>query len=292
MIQKIATSSVFMLSMFFTTRSYSNTTTEVDKEANTNESVHRSNDQLNSNLSIIQLGLGLAQFQDKATSPLIYSGLHINTGLGRSWMLKNANELNAMLNVGFSLIATNPPLQIISTVNNAYAVNGQVSLGYLHTLIGNSQSKFIVKAGAKADSWLDFRINTNHMNNTLGYDIIANLMASGKAVYTYQRKNKQKAIFATMHIGVINLNNRPGYNYSTTVPLISDEHTKDEQLNRKWKMNGTRLQTEIGIVSNKFKGYSQAYSYVFEGIKAPGRFEPFGFATHHIKYTLYLKRNK
>lgn len=241
-------------------------------------------------------GLGAASFQDKATSPLIYTGVQVKLGLGESYFSARHHEVywNLMLNYGF--LFNNPKHTTLTSENISHLILGDAHVGFFRNIPNLSQGNWQVKVGGRIEGFGDFRINTSHFNNALGYDIVFTAAASGKASYNWTLNTKKKqysnVLFASAHIGVLNLNNRPGYNYLNNFPITSDEHMKDSQIKRSWSFNGFKLNTEIGIQFASNAGYNKQISYVFEGLSAPGKYERMGYASHALKYTINLNKYK
>lgn len=166
-------------------------------------------------------------------------------------------------------------------------------LGALKTF--DLQNNLKLSLGAKLDIWSNLRLNSSHSNNQLGFDIVGTGFFTGKLQHNWESKWKKisgRSAFLMLNIGVLNLNNRPGYNYNTNIPVISSVNSDDPSIKRKLRANGFRFQGEIGIKSLKIFGYATQYSYMYEGILTKGKNEPFGLVAHHFKYTIFLNRIK
>lgn len=248
--------------------------------------------------SSVHSGLGIVRYQDRATSPLVYSGLYLNMGLGQHFIRPN-RETSVQLSLGGGAAISNATAQALNNVNSSYLLNGQFGLGYLHKLPFYMGEAWKTMLGARLDGFGDLRINRSHNNNALGYDVIANFMLSGKIQYDWHRVTKKRArnkthqFYMQVNAGLLNFNYRPGYNYKNSTVTTGDdygEQTKDPVASYKLKMNGYRYQVEVGVVNSVFFGYNTKIAFEWDGMYAPGRFEPFGLTIHQLKYTLYLNK--
>lgn len=244
---------------------------------------------------------GLIQYQDLATSPLVYSGFHVDFGFGK--LYRNAKrDFEMQYGIGGGLLASNAPEQVLSASSAAYQINAKMDFAYMFSLLFNDSEKWRVNVGPKMDFMLQYRINPSLQNAAIGIDGFMNLMVATKVEYHWNTVSKKKAIerskmvYARFNAGLLNFNVRPGYNYLSSKPVIGDlqvdDYQKDERSTAALTMNGYRYQAEVGMSISRKNSRSNQVAYVFDGIYAPGRFEPLGTMFHQIKYTLNLQKIK
>lgn len=250
------------------------------------------------NQTALEVGLGYFRMQDRATSPLIYNGPGISVGGGQHFITARS-ETRVHILAGAATQVSDAPEMRLNTAHNAYFLIGQLSAQHLRVIPAFKNNRWQLWTGAKAAVLGDLRINNSLMNHALGFELFGNLFGSAKVQYNLPRPSRKERypllwqFFAQTHIGILNFNYRPGYNYLSSKATIGTQSSKapsDPATSYALSLNGFRAQFEIGVIRSKFAGFQGQLSYAWDGLYAPGRYEAFGLVTHTIKYTLLLNK--
>lgn len=245
-------------------------------------------------------------FRDFATSPLFYSGIKAGL-LHYSRIIEtpvNAHEWHVQLRAGTAVSLGT------SSENTTSTMGGHLgfSYRYLHKLQTIDHRVARVQLGATLLSTQNFRFNPSLQNNNPGVENISNLMLSAKLIREVSRKSPKTVHFyffkktfqpvrRELHlvgdVGLLNLNYRPGYAY-----IYEDEiNGTDTDLlaylfsDHRWSLNGWRLRTETGWTRYLNNGNAIRYTYQWDALHAPGRFEAYQQASHSFGLT-YLFRSR
>ncbi|MEX2595647.1 MAG: hypothetical protein WEC59_01865, partial [Salibacteraceae bacterium] len=104
---------------------------------------------------------------------------------------------------------------------------------------------------------------------------------------------KREMVFQ-IDLGVLNLNHRPGYAYVYNAEIYGSEHNGLLWLLEpyEWSLNGWRLSTIITFSKIWQSGNGSSWSYLWDVMTVPGKHEPLNIATHKIRYSLIINKQK
>lgn len=254
-------------------------------------------------------GVNIPLYRDFATSPLFYKGIGLQ--LQTAW-LKRSDLLERSFEIGLSystLSAQIPKSNFIQPSAGSNLI--QLNLRYvrLWKLNSFSNAKNNIKLGGIVHVTQNVRINQYLQNNMLGFENISNIMVSGQITRDISRKEARKFnlwlfkptlkavkrdLRFQFNAGILNFNYRPGYAYSYVGELAGTETNSFYELlsNYKWSLNGWRLNTQMEYITYLPNGNARSWSYVWDAVNAPGKYEIFQMASHQIRYTYYFQTKK
>lgn len=249
----------------------------------------------------IEIGVapGLSLFRDKATSPLFYRGSTL-TLVGAWHYSKNSTEKLASISYTFG----NHNNKYNNTNNSAKFYNLEFNFSHLYQLNSFSSNRYKTKIGAGVVSTINIRENKALMNNSLGVENISNLLFSTKItrnIFTLKQKQSKgsptmKKISAPinelsllLNLGVVNFNYRPGYAYNY-MPSIGGSNIRS-MTDHHLSLNGLRLSTGIEYSKSLSNKNILRLSYLFDAYSAPGKYEPFNYAKHSLKFSILFNCN-
>lgn len=254
-------------------------------------------------------GTGNSIYRDFATSPLFYRGPLISLQMAwRSERMNSKREWWLMTN--FSPTAAQLPENLTyETKASAMFSSSSFAYSYLHHLPKLKRGKFSFAAGGMWINSFNFRVNQSLGNSAVGLEFFSNIMASGAVQFDAShaksgRRYILKYLYYTRHprnqhfsfqfnAGLLNWNYRPGYAYKELPELDGSKSNPLTQLlsGFDWKLNGFRFGSELGFTRFKQNGNAVKWSYCWDILHAPGRFEPFQMAMHRIQLSLMFNRN-
>ena len=244
-------------------------------------------------------------YRDFATSPLFYNGIGLN--LNASW-LKRSDKRERIFESEFGISAQSARVP----KSNFIQPGGLAGFGYLSffyqelwKLEALSNAKNNTKVGGAFITTQNVRVNTALQNNAVGVENLTNLMASAQWTRDVSRtKTKQLNLWLfkptlqpvkrdlrfLLNVGVLNFNYRPGYAYSYDSEMDGMETNPVSWIfsNYKWSLNGFRLKTQMEYIKYLPNGNARSWSYVWEAVHAPGKFEAFQMASHRLQYTIHF----
>ena len=254
-------------------------------------------------------GSGNVVFRDFATSPLFYRGPLLSVQM--AWSKYKLNSKRA-----WTLLTNFAPTSVQLAEDQTYETksggifsSSSFSYAYLHKLPKLTRGKFSFAAGGMWLNTFNFRSNLSLGNNAAGVEFFGNIMASAEVQfdasheksgrryilkYLYYTRHPRKQQFSfQFNAGLLNWNYRPGYAYKE-LPELDGSKTNPLELvlsGFDWKLNGYRFGTELGFSRFKQSGNAVKWSYCWDILHAPGRFEPFQMAMHRIQLSLLFNRN-
>lgn len=232
--------------------------------------------------SYIELGItpGISTFRDNATSPLFYTG-EVLTLSGSFHTLNKKNELVITANYTNGKHKN----QFNNTSNSSYFHSIEASLALLYPVWQNIGKKLILHTGGTLVNTFNIRDNKALMNNSFGAENITNILLSGKISKSLlTSKGNRGAFFIKTDLGIINVNFRPGYayNYMPEIDRPSINTLSDYSLS----INGMRFIAATGFMGHLSNGNIISVSYIFDAYTAPGKYEPFDYARHSVKFAI------
>jgi hypothetical protein len=255
-----------------------------------------------------QIGIGFINpiYRDFATSPLFYRGTGANikyAGLKRSIMRERLFEIA----FGYALVnAKIPKSKFFQPIASGSLMQLNIRYQQLWRLQKISSQKNNIKIGGTVQVTQNLRKNPYLSNNSTAFDNISNIMLTGQIKRDVSRKEKRKLnlwIFKPtlkavkrdlkfqFNAGILNFNYRPSYAY-IYLDEINGSKTKPIGWSirpYRWSLNGWRFNTEIEYIKYLPNGNSRSWSYVWDALNAPGKFEKFQMASHQIRFTYYFK---
>jgi hypothetical protein len=253
------------------------------------------------------VGMGLMTFRDFATSPLYFTGLGFQFGLG--WERigeKRTFLLETQMHLG-SVLAEVPESEYFQPFGGGFMSTFQIYSHYHFQLQRYRKDWISYWVGPSLALNNNIRVVPNFQNNAFGGEGFINLMASGKVLLDISRKSdfvidlgfvefnfrqKVKSLSFQTDIGLLNMNRRPGYAYYFDSELDGTSTSPVEYLfgNYDWRVNGWRLMTRLDYAWYLPNGNGHKFSYHWNAIHAPGGYETFQMASHLLGYTLIFKR--
>jgi hypothetical protein len=187
--------------------------------------------------------------------------------------------------------------------------SSSIGYNYMRPLSQLTRGKFSFAAGGMWLNTFNFRLNQALGNNAVGIEFFSNIMASGSVKYDashdksgrryilkylyYTRKPRNQHFSLQFNAGLLNWNYRPGYAYKE-LPELDGSKTNPLTLvlsGFDWKLNGYRFGSELSFTRFKQNGNAVKWSYCWDVLHAPGRFEPFQMAMHRFQLSLLFNRN-
>lgn len=233
--------------------------------------------------AFIEFGVvpGLSSFRDKATSPLFYNGNTLSF-LGAWHFTNNSQEKLGSLSYTFGKHSN----KYNNTNNSAKFYSFEVYYSQLYQLNKLSSNKWKTKIGAGIISTLNIRENKALMNNSLGIENISNIVFTTKASWDISHLNPKSIkrwVAVLLNVGIVNLNYRPGYAYNY-MPSIGGPYIRymtDHHLS----LNGFRFNSVLEYSRSFANKNILKLSYIFDAYNAPGKYEPFNYARHSLKFS-------
>ncbi len=277
--------------------------------AQTPDSTYSDIDQWVKNKYLLR-GTGIVNinYRDMATSPLTYRGLGFSTFSG-SIDQTGQKEFCFLTDLSIGATLTFSPLSDYFPSPSSSVYFGLTLYSHLlYNIPQLSTNIFNTKMGGALVSTTNMRQNSQLQNNSAGFESLLNLMFSGKTTADVSRRKTivrdfiffertykpvKREVSFMMNIGLLNLNYRPGYAYISETRLDGSEtNLLNYFLNsHSWRINGWRLQSELGYTVYRPSGNARRWSYVWDAANVPGGFEKFQMATHSIKFTYLINKN-
>ncbi len=241
-----------------------------------------------------------ATYRDFATSPLFYSGMGGQLGLGHLW-LNDRCEYTFELETSLAqTLAQAPRSSYFQTFNSALFFNFSSYGHYLRNLPKSNDSRFSFLVGGSVRSDANVRFNERLGNASGGLEALANVAAAGKVMYdasrrqaktlnlkfkTFELKPVKRQLDFRLNAGMLNFNYRPGYSYVHDSELDGDNSSGLGWLlsEHRWKLNGWRLSTALGFTRYRSNGHAVRVEYRWDAVHAPGRYESFQMAAHNLR---------
>ena len=253
------------------------------------------------------IGFSSVRYRDFATSPLFYRGPGLNFNIGWKWQEEKWEQiLGPELTIAWSSAAA-PSSQYFQTSTTAIFSSLSLYYHYLRKIDKLCWGKQETKLGGALLLTGNLRYNSDLGNNSLGIELITNLMFSAKISRDLSRRAEkdfhlwfikrtlkpvERHVSFQMNIGLLNMNYRPGYAYVYDAEINGSNTSlfKYNFADYAWKINGWRLGTMIEFHKFRKSGNARKWAYVWEAAHVPGRFEPFQMASHRIQLTLMINR--
>jgi hypothetical protein len=258
---------------------------------------------------VTSYGSGNAGFRDFATSPLFYRGSMMS--LQMAWHKKRLQSMREWsLETSFSATSAQlPEEQTYEPISSAVFSSSSLSYTYMQHLPKLDKGKFTFAAGGIWLNTFNFRMNQSLGNNAVGLEFFSNIMAAGSVHYDashaksgrryylknlyYTRHPRNQRLSFQFNAGLLNWNYRPGYAYKE-LPELDGSKTNPFALvlsGFDWKLNGYRFGSEFSFTRFKQNGNAVKWSYSWDILHAPGRFDSFQMAMHRIRFSLLFNRN-
>ncbi len=255
-------------------------------------------------------GVALVTYRDFATSPLFYSGLGARLALGHQWERPNGEYTVQMAVLGGVANAQVPQSRYFQPSTTGFIVNFNLYSHYLRKVPVELPERLTLRAGGAFVSDFNARFNPQLGNATAGIEAMANLMGVAKLVFDASRRQavtrglkrysfKQKKpvkrqVDFRLNVGMVNLNYRPGYSFVHDSELDGESPPGLAWLlsEHRWKVNGWRLGTELGLTRFRANGHPIRLSYHWDAMHAPGRFEHFQMAVHALRITFMFNTTR
>lgn len=248
-------------------------------------------------------------FRDEASSPLFYRGPGLAIGLGDQWFnLQHWTEIRSTFYFNLSSAAV-PSSLYMQPNSGAFYMTGRLQGIHLRHLKALSRGPNQFSAGAHLVSDFNIRVNNSLGNATAGLEAFVNLMISGKYTRDISRPRerimrlgfvrirlpeRERQVDFRFDVGAVNLNYRPGYAYVIDAELDGESQPGLGYVlsGHAWKLNGWRMGSELGFTRMKTSSYGIRMAYLWEMLYAPGRYEAFASAGHHLRVTFLFNTTK
>ena len=243
------------------------------------------------------LGVNAVSYRDFATSPLIYNaplGININAGIEK---LKSKHEQNVTLNYTFGLFKSKTNGERSSSIGHFLTLNSS-DLFKLNVL----QEKWDISLGYLISGVSSFRINDNLGNNSFGYELFFNAMASGKITRDLSRDiiKEKKILFMKFKMrpktrnisfrfdpGIINSSVRNDFSYIGQSAILNDSKAFD---NYKFRIfSGLRFRTSLDFTRYLKNGNGIRWSYTWDALKTGRDIDDFELGSHLFSFSLLFK---
>jgi len=254
------------------------------------------------------VGLIYYNYRDFATSPLFYSGVGSNVSF--AWLRQREKaEVFVDINCNFGTSSADAPISdYFQTTTESFFVSNNLNFQYLYNLKPFSNIKNDFKIGGVFLTTTNYRLNSSLMNNGVGFENLSNIMLACKYTRDLSRtetkvknllffkrplKKVTRNISFQLNLGLANSNYRPGYAYSYIAEIDGSQTDEFSSIldNYELSFNGWRLGCQIDFTKFRQSGNGHKWSYIWDVVSAPGKFEPYQMATHRIQYTLIINRN-
>lgn len=255
-------------------------------------------------------GLNSPTYRDFATSPLFYNGYGVY--LQTSWV-KESTRKERSLDIGLGFSGMSARIQKSDFLQpNTNAIFSQLTIRYQQLWQSDrfSNKRNNIKIGGVIQTSQNLRLNLEFDNSALGFENISNIMASGQItrdisraesrqinlwIYKPTLKPVKRELRLQFNFGIMNFNYRPGYTNVYVDEFNGLETNPIGYLlsNYKWSFfNGWRANSELKLITYLKNGNARSWSYAWDAISAPGRYEKFQMASHQIRYTYYFSTKK
>jgi hypothetical protein len=268
-----------------------------------------SNPQENDYYSVLGVTFNRKTFRDFATSPLFYNG--VGSDFQAGW-LRRSKASERMFDIGLGVntfFARVPTSDFLQSGSTAFMLQLNSTYSQLFEIGKISTDKNNIKVGGLIHLTQNIRSNFGLFNNGLGLENSINIMASGQLIRDISRVNPREVnlllfkptlkpvkrdLRFQLNAGLLNLNNRPGYAYSSQSEIIGLETHPITWLlsNYQTSLNGWRYTSEIELIKYLPNGNARSWSYVWDAIHMPGRYESFQMASHQIRYRIFFHTKK
>lgn len=252
----------------------------------------------------LKLGSGVSRisFRDFATSPLIYDGLSFY--VDGSLLHKDAKR-ESEFQLAYSTGKNIAEASYTATASLIQTFGGYYSRLYQIPSISNS--KWNYKVGGMLHITGNYRYNPSLQNNSVGAEIIGNLMGSFKVERNVSRtKHKDKKIwFVKYHLqprtkdlafrfnlGIINSSYRNGYAYIGQSGVVNDPTFYDGYSYNMF--SGFRMNTALDYTIHLKNQNAVQFSYEWDAYTTGNKDSrnSFELARHILKVSLLFKTNK
>jgi len=255
-------------------------------------------------------GLNSPTYRDFATSPLFYNGYGVY--LQTSWV-KESTRKERSLDIGLGFSGMSARIQKSDFLQpNTNTIFSQLTIRYQQLWQSDrfSNKRNNIKIGGVIQTSQNLRLNLEFDNSALGFENISNIMASGQItrdisraesrqinlwIYKPTLKPVKRELRLQFNFGIMNFNYRPGYTNVYVDEFNGLETNPIGYLlsNYKWSFfNGWRANSELKLITYLKNGNARSWSYAWDAISAPGRYEKFQMASHQIRYTYYFSTKK
>jgi hypothetical protein len=240
------------------------------------------------------VGTGYGQYLDFATSPLTYSGLTFNTGLG---ILKQSSIKESAFRVQYVRG------QFKNKAQDGRQASDFSSLSFQHSVLNklekysNHKTRFLL--GGMIDATGTYRVNNSLMNAAYGFEVFSTVFVSGKVRRNFERKETVSGKF----LGLIKYKKKlrlRTLSYQLNLPLMNSVFRNDYgylsegiyQMNPVFEnysfkvFNGFRINTRLDYEWHLKNNNRIGISYIWDAYKTGGHFEYYQIAQHLLQFSL------
>ena len=262
-------------------------------------SIPKTKEQIKPSYIMISFGAGSSNFRDFATSPLVYQGGAVYMGVGR---LKH----NVKSNVEYAMyytsgknkaeMANTPTVSHLNSFSSYYSRLYPVRKFY--------DSTWGLKAGGLVHATGNYRYNKSLRNNSVGFELIANIMASVQAdrdvsrtkvkhkkflFIKYTLNPRHKELSVRFNVGAVNTSYRDGYIYTRHASVLNQFKIFDGYQFKVF--SGARVSSFVDYTIYLKNNNAFRFSYVWDAYKTGGDLDKLEMASHILKFTLLFKTN-
>ena len=252
---------------------------------------------LDKNYIEISIGKSNSKFRDFATSPLFYKGLPTAIGLR-----KTRDKNMTIVSMGMEYIFGN--YQSNFNDHQATAQVRSLNLDYSRMYHSNLTrwDKTNLFLGGKVIGTANLRINESLLNNSVGFEMFANIMGSAMVrrdisrkrlknkkflFIKYKLKPRTRDLSYRFNLGVVNTNFRNGYSYIGQSALLNDfELFEDYQYN---VLSGLRMGSQLDyrvFLNNN----ALTFSYAWDAYKTGNKLDKFEMSQHVFKLSMQISK--
>lgn len=243
------------------------------------------------------LGINAVSYRDFATSPLVYVaplGINIKAGIEK---IKSKREQNVTLSYTFGIFTSKTKGERSNSTGHFLTLNSS-DLFKLNVL----PEKWNLSLGYLISNVNSFRINDNLGNNSFGYELFFNAMASGKITRDLSRlktidkkilfmkfkmKPKARNISFRFDPGIINSSVRNNFAYIGQSAILNDEKAFDNYTFRIF--SGLRFRTSLEYTRYLKNGNGIRWSYTWDALKTGRDIDDFELGSHLFSFSLLFK---
>ena len=245
----------------------------------------------------LNAGATRSNYRDFGTSPLFFSGNGTNVTAALS---KEKPKTTVLSSIDFSL-AFHQSNSLYVTSSTSYVSRLEETRHWKTNRI--TSEKWPLELGYHASTILSFRHNPSLLNNSLGYELFFNIMASAKiyreltrhtakeikvAFLKFKLKPKNRNISFSFKPGIFNNSLRNGYAYIGQSFLENDFQTFDDY--RFYFFSGLRFITKLNYTKTLNNGNQIELSYKWDALRTGRReFHHYEWAQHNLSLGILFK---
>ena len=261
----------YLLLCFFSIKSIAQTEADVSNTPSTSRPTYL----------VVSTGVQPSIFRDVATSPLFYIGNATHIALAHK-DLDDKRESSFRLSYAFGDFHSKSAQEKTVSDVRIFALN------YLEFFQLNkfSSSKVNLKIGGQLNTSAILRDNPTLGNNGDGFDLVATLFGSVKAMIDANRKTNKlpKKLTIGLHIGLINSSYRNGFIYTRQSPLLNQDNITDGYAFR--LLSGFRLNSSVDYTISLRNRNALQLTYQWDAFRIGDKVAKFEMASHLLQASL------